>query len=335
MGKLYWGDNLRVLRTAVADASIDLIYLDPPFKSNQDYHALSGVKATKTPRIFGDIWRFDERARAEFQALSAPGHALSATMTALRALAGENGLLAYLTMMAPRLFELHRTLKATGSLYLHCDPSASHYLKVLLDNIFGPECFRNEIVWRYRRWPTKSRQFQKMHDILLFYSKSPGGAHCFQTLYGFEKLAPSTQKTFGTRKQVADFSSGHRKPGLREEQSPGPPLSDVWEIGIIAPHGRERLGYPTQKPEALLDRILSASSREGDVVLDPFCGSGTSLVCAERRRRQWIGIDVAEASISLIQQRFLKSFGHTDNLIILNDPPAGRAGDMESKPVNT
>lgn len=333
MGELYLGDNLSVLREAIAGETIDLIYLDPPFKSNQDYHALSGVKPSKTPRVFGDIWSFDEKARADFNALLEKKNALSACMKALRTLTGENGLLAYLTMMAPRLLELHRVLKPTGSLYLHCDPNASHYLKVLLDNIFGAACFRNEVIWRYRRWPTKSRQFQKMHDLLLFYSKSPNGAHFFQTLYGFEELAPSTQKTFGTRKQVADFSSGHRKPGLREEQSPGPPLSDVWEIGIVAPHGHERLGYPTQKPEALLTRILLASSREGDCVLDPFCGSGTALVSAERLKRNWIGIDISNHSIELIHKRFGRAFGSPSNLIVYKEYPDLLAPDFSQ--VNT
>ncbi len=333
MGELFWGDNLRVLRSRVAADSIDLIYLDPPFNSNQDYHELAGVKAAKTKRVFGDTWIFDAKTQADFRALTEKDQPLRDPLRALRILTGESAMLSYLTMMAPRLLELHRVLKSTGSLYLHCDPTASHYLKVLLDHIFGASCFRNEVIWRYRRWPSKSKQFQKMHDVLLYYSKSANGSHFFQTLYGFEELAPSTKKTFGTKKQVADFSSGHRKPGRRDEDTPGPPLSDVWEIGIVAPHGRERLGYPTQKPEALLTRILLASSREGDRVLDPFCGSGTTLISAERLRRNWIGIDLSSHSIELIQRRFLQAFGHTDQVCVVEEKAARGASAVAARPM--
>jgi site-specific DNA-methyltransferase (adenine-specific) len=189
-----------------------------------------------------------------------------------------------------------------------------------MDAVLGPECFRNEVIWRYRRWPAKSRQFQKMHDVLLFYTKSPGGGHCFNTLYGYEELAASTKKTFGTRRQVADFSSGHRKPGKKDEESPGPPLSDVWDVGIVAPSGHERLGYPTQKPEALLSRIVLASSREGDLVLDPFCGSGTSIVVAERLGRRWIGIDAAYLAIWLVKQRLHSTFGGRARIEVVGEP---------------
>jgi DNA modification methylase len=217
------------------------------------------------------------------------------------------------------LVELRRVLKRTGSLYLHCDPTASHYLKVLLDGIFGAACFRNEIIWRYRRWPAKARRFQRMHDVLLFYTASPAGEQTFNTLYGYEKLAESTLKTFGTKKQRADFSSGHRKPSVEEADTQGPPLSDywdiddvavngppmsdAWEVGVIAAIGKERTGYPTQKPEALLERVIRASSKEGDVVLDPFCGCGTAIAVAERLERKWIGIDVTHLAINIIRDR--------------------------------
>ena len=194
--------------------------------------------------------------------------------------------------------------------------------KRMMDAVFGPQCFRNEIIWRYRRWPARSRQFQKMHDVLLFYSRSPGGAHCFNTLYGYEALAESTRKTFGTKRQVADFSSGHRKPNKLDVESPGPPLSDVWDVGIIAPSGRERLGYPTQKPEALLERIILASSSEGGLVLDPFCGSGTSLVVAARHGRHFIGVDAADVAVSLIQRRFREAFGESAVPEVIGAPEA-------------
>src|SRR5258708_2657449 len=231
----------------------------------------------------------------------------------------ESSPMAYLCMMAPRLGELRRVLKSTGSLYLHCDPTASHYLKVLLDGVFGPACFRNEVIWRYRRWPAKARRFQRMHDVLLFYTAAPGTEHTFHTLYGYETLAPSTVKTFGTKKQRADFSSGRRKPGVESVEAEGPPLSDywdvdeieahgppladAWEVGVIAAIGKERTGYPTQKPEALLERIIRASSREGDVVLDPFCGCGTAIAVADRLRRQWIGIDITHLAIGMARDR--------------------------------
>ena len=149
---------------------------------------------------------------------------------ALRGVLGEGDLLAYLVMMAGRLVELHRVLAPAGALYLHCDPTASHYLKVVLDVVFGPGTFQNEVIWRYRRWPTRARRFQRMHDVLFYYAKSERGDHTFETLYGYEKLADSTLKTFGTKRQLADFSSGRRKPGITDEETLGPPLSDVWEM---------------------------------------------------------------------------------------------------------
>lgn len=323
MGEVYFGDNLEVLRTHIEDASVDLVYLDPPFNSDQDYHVLPGVQpsAKREPgRAFGDTWAWDERAEAGFAALEAMDRRLFDAMRALREFTGVGGLLSYLTMMAPRLVELRRALKPSGSIYLHCDPTASHYLKILMDALLGPACFRNEVIWRYRRWPGRSRQFQKMHDVLLFYTRSAGRKHCFTTLYGYEELAASTKRTFGTRRQVADFSSGHRKPGKKDEVSPGPPLSDVWELGIVSPNGFERLGYPTQKPEALLERIVLASSREGDLVLDPFCGCGTSLVVAERLGRRWIGIDAAYFAIELVKQRLHQAFGDKAKLDVVGEP---------------
>jgi hypothetical protein len=190
---------------------------------------------------------------------------------------------------------------------------------VLLDSVFGPACFLNEIIWRYRRWPTKARRFQRMHDVLLYYAARPGNRQTFNVLYGYEKLADSTLKTFGTKKQRADFSSGHRKPGvedvetegppmsdywdLAEVQADGPPLSDSWEVGIIAPISKERTGYDTQKPEKLLERVIRSSSNDGDVVLDPFCGCGTAIAVAEQWKRKWIGIDITHLAINIIRAR--------------------------------
>lgn len=312
-GKLYYGDNLEVLRRYIKDESVDLVYLDPPFNSSKDYNLLfseqDGTRSAAQIKAFKDTWEWDEgAARAYFELIEVGGR-VSEAMQAFRLVVGETDMLAYLSMMAPRLIELHRVMKPTASIYLHCDPVASHYLKILMDAVFRPANFRNEVIWRYRRWPATARQFQKMHDVLLFYSKGPSPDRTFNVLFGYETLAESTLKTFGTRKQKADFSSGHRKPSVEDVESQGPPLSDVWEVGIIAPIAKERLGYPTQKPEKLLERVILASSNPGDMVLDPFCGCGTAVAVAHREGRRWIGIDITHLAINLIKRRMKDSFG--------------------------
>jgi site-specific DNA-methyltransferase (adenine-specific) len=311
-GRLYYGDNLDVLRRYVDDETVNLIYLDPPFNSAKDYNVLfieqDGTRSAAQVKAFKDTWDWDEGAARTYHELVEAGGKISEAMQAFRLVLGETDMLAYIVMMAPRLAELHRVLKSTGSVYLHCDPTASHYLKILMDAIFRPRNFRNEVIWRYRRWPTPARQFQKMHDVLLFYSKDPDAERAFHTLFGYEKLAESTVKTYGTKKQRADFSSGHRKPSVVEEESKGPPLSDVWDVSVIAGSGNERLGYPTQKPERLLERVIKASSNEGDIVLDPFCGCGTAVAVAHRLKRKWIGIDITHLAINLIKRRMKDSF---------------------------
>jgi site-specific DNA-methyltransferase (adenine-specific) len=325
MNALFYGDNLDVLRQHVADASVDLVYLDPPFQSGKDYNVIFeshfGERGDERARAeaFKDTWRWGRESEDQYVEIEQAGGALATALRSLRALLRESDLMAYLCMMAPRLVELRRVLKRTGSLYLHCDPTASHYLKVLLDSVFGPACFKNEIVWRYRRWPAKARRFQRMHDVLLFYAADPGNRQTFNVLYGYERLADSTLKTFGTKKQKADFTSGHRKPSVEDGDTEGPPLSDYWdidelettgvplsdswEVGIIAPIGKERTGYDTQKPEKLLERVIRSSSNEGDVVLDPFCGCGTAIAVAEDWKRKWIGIDVNPLAINIIRAR--------------------------------
>jgi site-specific DNA-methyltransferase (adenine-specific) len=321
-----------VLRRSVADGSVDLVYLDPPFQSGRDYDIVFEGRSRKPGKrqedraraqAFKDTWTWSPEAEASFGEVLRLGGRVAKTVRALRSILGESDLLAYLSMMAPRLVELRRVLKPSGSLYLHCDPTASHYLKVLLDAAFGPGTFRNEIVWRYRRWPAKARRFQRMHDVLLFYTARPGAEHTFHTLYGYEKLADSTLKTFGTKKQRADFSSGHRKPGVEDKETQGPPLSDHWEIGVIAAIGKERTGYPTQKPEALLERVILASSNEGDTVLDPFCGCGTTIAVADRLKRPWIGIDVAQVAIGIVRERMR---GASFEEHVLGGPGVKKAG---------
>ena len=312
-GCLYYGDNLDVLRRYIKDETVDLVYLDPPFNSAKDYNVLflehDGTRSAAQVKAFKDTWEWDETAARAFRELVECGGPVSRAMQAFRLVVGESDMLAYLSMMAPRLIELRRVMKPTGSIYLHCDPGASHYLKILMDAVFRPGTFRNEVIWRYRRWPTTARQFQKMHDVLLFYSREPNTGRTFNVLYGYEQLAESTLRTFGTKKQKADFSTGHRKPSVEEEESKGPPLSDVWEVPIIPPSGKERLGYPTQKPEKLLERVILASSNEGDVVLDPFCGCGTAVAVAHRLKRKWIGIDITHLAINLIKRRMKDAFG--------------------------
>jgi DNA modification methylase len=309
-GAFFVGDNLEILREHVPDGSVDLVYLDPPFQSGKAYHLSTGVAAREPGALaFDDTWAWGEAAARALESVVVRGEPVSRALSGLFGFLGPSDTMAYLAMMAPRLSEIRRALRSTGSVFLHCDPTASHYLKILMDAVFGPDCFRNEIVWRYRRWPAKAKRFQRMHDVLLFYTRSASGEHTFHTLYGYEELAESTKKTFGTRKQRADFSAGYRKPGVTDEETEGPPLSDVWEIGVIAAKGKERLGYPTQKPEALLERVIRAASHEGDVVLDPFCGSGTTLSVAQKLGRRWIGIDRSAEARRVVGERLEKTFG--------------------------
>ena len=325
MNTLFYGDNLEILRRHVADASVDLVYLDPPFRSGKNYNVIfeshngeCGDERVQA-EAFKDTWTWGRESDVHYAEIERAGGVPATALRGLRAMLRESDLMAYLCMMAPRLVELRRVLKKTGSLYLHCDPNASHYLKVLLDSIFGPACFKNEIIWRYRRWPAKARRFQRMHDVLLLYAADPGNRQTFNVLYGYERLADSTLKTFGTKKQRADFTSGHRKPSVEDGETEGPPLSDYWdlddletagvplsdswEVGIIAPIGKERTGYDTQKPEKLLERVIRSSSNEGDVVLDPFCGCGTAIAVAERWKRKWMGIDANHLAISIVRAR--------------------------------
>ncbi|MRG92179.1 DNA-methyltransferase [Polyangium spumosum] len=336
------GDNLDVLRDRVPDGSIDLVYLDPPFQSGRTYHLHTGVTADEPGAVaFDDTWAWGEAAAGSLAALVARGEPVGRALAGLSGFLGPCDTMAYLAMMAPRLVEIRRVLRRTGSVFLHCDPTASHYLKILMDAVFGPDCFRNEIVWRYRRWPARARRFQRMHDVLLFYTREPGNEHTFHALYGYEELAASTKKTFGTKKQRADFSAGHRRPGISDEETKGPPLSDVWEIGVIAAKGKERLGYPTQKPEALLERVILSASNEGDVVLDPFCGSGTTLSVAARLGRRFLGIDRSPESKRVVEERMGRAFGGTIDWEIVDcaesrpkplaRADAGRAGAERSR----
>lgn len=364
MNTLYYGDNLDILRRYVKDESVDLVYLDPPFKSNQDYNVLfaeqDGTRAAAQIKAFGDTWHWDSAASAAYQETVERGGKVSEALQAFRQLLGGTDMLAYLSMMAPRLVELRRVLKSTGSIYLHCDTTASHYLKLLLDAIFGGPNFRNEVVWKRSDAHSDSKQgarhLGRIHDVLLFYSK--GDSPTFNMLYRplpqstVEKWYRNVEEHTGRRFNKADVTgpggaakgnphyewrgvtrywrySRERMQQLHDQgrlvysssgmpyekryldDSKGVALQDWWDdismLRGISGDG-ERLGYPTQKPEALLERVICTSSNEGDTVLDPFCGCGTTIAVAERLKRQWIGIDVTYLAIGLIKQRLADKF---------------------------
>ncbi len=276
-GRLLEGDNLRVLRgLAEAEAgTVTLAYLDPPFFTGREHAAMlrkAGAPRTERMRVpaFDDRWA---------------------------------DLPAYLSALGARLEAVRALLAAHGSIVVHVDPKTSHYVRVLGDEIFGPEAFTSEIVWRYRRWPSKTPNFQRVHDTLLRWRKDPKAAPRWNQPY--EPLAASTLATWGTRKQRAVVGTdGRRQRSSSTEQlTAGVPMGDVWEIGVIAPIARERTGYPSQKPEALLERLLGALTDPGDRVLDPYAGSGTTLAVAARMGRGFVGIDAGPVAIDTTLSR--------------------------------
>ena len=362
--QLYYGDNLDVLRRHVADESVDLVYLDPPFKSNQDYNVLfaerDGTRAAAQIKAFKDTWRWDQAAARTYEETVETGGPVAEALQAFRLLVGQTDMLAYLSMMAPRLVELRRVLKPSGSLYLHCDPTSSHYLKLLLDAVFEPEKFRGEVVWKrtsaHSDTKQGSKQHGRIHDVLLFYTK--GSEWTWNEVYTpystsyVKSFYKHVEKGTGRRYRLGDLTgpggatkgnpeyevmgvkrywrySRERMQQLLAEgrviqtspgtvpaykryldEMPGVPLQDLWtDIPPIGARRAERLGYPTQKPEALLERILQASSNEGDVILDPFCGCGTTIATAERLGRRWLGIDITHLAISLIRHRLRDTHG--------------------------
>jgi len=361
---LFYGDNLKVLREYIATESIDLIYLDPPFNSSRSYNVLfkdeSGTDSEAQITAFEDTWHwnpFTGRAYLELVTQS-PDH-ISKMIAALHDFIGENQMMAYLVMMASRLVELHRVLKSTGSLYLHCDPTASHYLKIILDTIFGPDKFINEIIWK--RSDAKgdvgqgAKHLGRNTDTILFYSKNnqhtfnqqytplneeyihefyrhveentgrrykldnmlgPGGAAKGNPYY--EVMGVSRYWRY-SREHMAELIAQGRviqtNPGTVPmykrylDESKGVPLGNLWtDIDLIRGHSKEKLGYPTQKPLALLERIINLSSNPEDIVLDPFCGCGTAIAAAQKIGRKWIGIDITHLSIALQKYRLQEMF---------------------------
>ncbi|HVF59472.1 MAG TPA: DNA methyltransferase [Thermoanaerobaculia bacterium] len=341
---LYFGDNLDVLRRHVKDESVDLVYLDPPFNSQQSYNVLfaehSGERAAAQIRAFEDTWRWDQGAAEAYQDAVEAGGRVADAMRSFRTFLGDSDMMAYVSMMAPRLIELRRVLKSTGSLYLHCDPTASHYLKILLDGVFGPASFRNEIVWRRTPFSgsskARARQFPRSHDVILFYTRSstwtwnqPTEPYSPEYLARFrwddgDGRGPYRKTLLKTYSDAtfARLKADNRliapvRPGAKwsykqylSESSGTRQVDDIWtDVNAINPVARERLGYPTQKPEALLERIISASSNPGDTILDPFCGCGTTVAAAQKLGRRWIGIDVTHLAINLIRHRLRDAFG--------------------------
>ena len=305
LNSLHYGDCLEVMHPW-PDASIDTCYLDPPFNSNAKYHQLYDTgddnRGTRDAQLqaFNDAWRWNATA-AERVAylLDAPAHPAHPVIAAFATWPGEGGMLAYLSYMAERLVVLHRLLKPTGSIFLHCDATAAHHLKLLMDCIFGPENFRNEIVWCYKGPSNTKRWFPRKHDTIFFYGKSPdakfypdGARVAYSRITG----TGHTSLTRGsrTREEVQALETAYAERGKLVEDY----WTDIPAGGHIPKH--ERLGYPTQKPLALLERIIKASTVEGDIVLDPFCGCGTTVVAADNLNRKWLGIDISPHALDVI-----------------------------------
>jgi site-specific DNA-methyltransferase (adenine-specific) len=308
MNKLYYGDCLTVLEKIPLN-SVDLVYLDPPFNSNRNYNAIykdeTGNPLPEQVEAFCDTWELTPEREREARTVPAlmrssgidhdTADLWGLWMKALRKT--QPSLLAYMTYMVPRLLRIYPLMKPTASLYYHCDPTASHYIKPFLDAIFDHQNFRNEIIWSYRRWPARSYRFQTMHDVILYYSRGPKPT--FNVSY--EPPSDSYLKRFKGKTQVLDPERKTRKIVV-DEPTKGMPLRDVWELSILAGSSKERMGYATQKPLKLLNRIIETSTNEGDLVLDPFCGCATTLESAQRLGRRWIGIDIAIHAIKRVAQ---------------------------------
>ena len=325
--KTIWtGDNLDILR-GMNSETVDLIYLDPPFNSNQNYAAPVGSKAAGA--AFKDTWHLSDLDLA-WMGLIADEQPATANLLKTAGLAHGKGMQSYLTMMAVRLLEMHRALKPTGSLYLHCDPTASHYLKLLMDTVFDAKNFVNEIVWCYELGGRVSkRTYGRRHDVLLFYSKSSNYTFNWDAVLldwdekGKAKFRYEDER--GRYRLIGRFLQGSPIKGHRdispewEESHPelvqryymkeGKAQVDFWNISPINQVAKERVGYPTQKPLSLLERIIRASSNESDIILDPFCGCATTCVAADKLSRKWVGIDISPKAVELVNMRLQETMG--------------------------
>ena len=291
--RLYFGDCLDVMREDIPDESVDLIYLDPPFNSKRLYNAFIGGAQWVA---FDDTWRWHE-AIADFHEVASRTE-MAGVMEGLRLMLGEGPTMAYLSYMANRLAECRRILSSTGSIYLHCDPTMSHYLKALMDGIWGQRNFRNEIIWCYAGGGIPKQDFPRKHDVILRFTKTQ--RYHYQPIY--RPYSPGTLQRGRTQVKGKYFAQGLRREGT--------PVNDWWADmpKITSPTDPEKLGYPTQKPLVLLERIIAASSNEGDVVLDPFCGCGTTIHAAQNLNRRWIGIDICVNACQIIEQRLRSHF---------------------------
>ena len=316
---IWTGDNLPIMR-GLNSESVDLIYLDPPFNSKKNYAAPIGSKAAGA--AFKDTWTLDDVDRLWLLLLRDKDPVLYHVIEGARLVHG-NGMASYLSMMAQRLGEMRRILKPAGSLYLHCDPTVSHYLKLLMDSVFGKNQFRNEIIWHYGgRMMHKVSQYNRKHDVILYYTRNLTG-YTFalpKDPIDFEKYAAARhekihQDSEGKRYLLAPDANRNRTIKQYEEDlvRNGRAIDDVWEIRYIRGNAKERTGYPTQKPIKLLERIIKASSNEGDTVFDPFCGCATACIAAERHGRQWLGIDISEKAAELVQVRVRKEINLLHN----------------------
>ncbi len=375
---LFYGDNLKVLREYIVSESIDLIYLDPPFNSNRNYNVLfkdeSGSESEAQITAFEDTWHWNAAAEEGYEYLvTQTSDAVSKMIGSLRDFIGTNQMMAYLVMMAIRLVELHRVLKPTGSLYLHCDPTASHYLKIILDVIFGPRSFRNEIVWQRTSAHNDPRRYGANIDILLYYTKGSNWTwnqqyipHSGEYLARFRQVDASGRQWTDDNLTAKGLSGGgyeYEYKGIRSlwrcpletmerldaegrlhftkaggirlkrylDETPGIPLQALWDdIFPINSQAAERLGYPTQKPLALLERIIQSSSNPGNIVLNPFCGCGTAIAAAQKLGRKWIGIDITHLSIALQKYRLQEMFPDIHFQVIGEPRDVGSAKQLAS-----
>ena len=382
--KLYFGDNLRILRESVPDDSVDLIYLDPPFNSNATYNILfrerTGEDSAAQITAFEDTWRWSVESEIAFQDVITDGpEKLGDLLQAMRGFLGQNDMMAYLTMMAQRMAELHRVLKPTGSIYLHCDPTASHYLKLMMDAVFSSDNFRGDLIWKRQSAHSDARGYGSVHDTMLYYSKSQdytwnpsfqaydpeyveryyrysddngrrfmsgdlgasglqGGGYEYEWkgVVRVWRVPLTTMERLDSEGRIYYTRNGIPRMKRYLDEAKGNPVQDVWtDVQSLRSWHTERLGYPTQKPEALLERIINASSDEGDVVLDPFCGCGTAIAVAERLNRRWIGIDITHLAISLMKSRLRDTFGPDlsdyDVIGVPQDVESARALAVESE----
>ena len=355
---LYYGDNLTVLRDHVPDESVDLVYLDPPFNSNASYNVLfrekSGEESPAQIKAFTDTWEWTLESQRTYENEIMLNPATPANVkemvSAFRQFIGSNAMMAYLVMMTPRLVELRRVLKPTGSIYLHCDATASHYLKLLMDAVFGSRNYRNEVTWKRFNFHADATRFGRITDRILFYTKSdsyewnrqraqfkdsyieshfrhsdedgrryrldnlnpPGGRGPVYEFHGVTRAWRYTEENMlKLEAEGRIYPTPGGVPQLKRylDELDGEAVNDIWiDIPPINPRAKERLGYPTQKPLALLERIVQASSNEGDVVLDPFCGCGTAIAAAHKLNRRWIGIDITHLAVALMKNRLKTAF---------------------------